>query len=185
MKKFILMAFAAIASLTVYAQATVYDWNGIDTLTVNQQVSFENAQVYVYGTSKAQFKEGNAKKIAKQQEAVDEMSQTLVDYLKKEYKNTTFQTVSDPSQVPIGGILVKACFTEMNWGSKAARFWVGAGVGNMHGKYIVQVYKDGNLSLELRNHRFHDTQFASENGAKVIKVYFKAMTKDLITALKK
>ena len=165
------------------AQQTKYDWNDIDTVTFVKQTVLDNKKVYIYATSKAAYKEGSDKKIKKQQEAVAEMADYMEDVLKKKFKNTDFETVSDPSQAPADAIVIKATITEINWGSKAARMWVGFGVGNINGKYTVELFDAGQKCFELRTHRYHDTSIASEKGEAVIKAYSKAMAKDVITCL--
>lgn len=184
-KNILMGASLVIASLTASQQAsaqTMYDWNGIDTIQVKNTTSIDNQKVYIYGTHTAGYKKDKADK--KQDAAFADISNIIANELKKEFDHTTFVTVNDPSEVPSDGILVKACLTEIDWGNAALRTMVGFGAGAISGKYTAQVSNSNGLMFEIRNHRFHQNPFASDKGAAVIKVFNRAIGRDLAVAFK-
>lgn len=183
-KSILMGAALVITSITASQKAsaqTMYDWNDIDTIQVKQTASIDNQKVYIYGTHTASPKKKADKK---QDAAFADIANVIASELKKEFSNTTFVTINDPSEAPSDGILVKACLTEIDWGNAALRTWVGFGAGAISGKYTAQVSNSNGLMFEIRNHRFHQNPFASDKGAAVIKVFNRAIGRDLAVAFK-
>ena len=185
-KSIIMGAALVIASLTASQKAsaqTMYDWNDIDTIQIKQtSATLDNQKVYVYGSHTATPKKGKADK--KQNAAFADIANVITAELQKEFKNTTFVAINDLSEAPADGILINACLTDIDWGNAALRTWVGFGAGAISGKYTAQVSNSNGLMFEIRNHRFHENPFASDKGAAIIKVFNRAIGRDLATAFK-
>jgi len=174
------LVFGSMFAQNANAQEQHKGWNDIDDITINQKVNIENAKVYVYGYSTAAPKDNKADK--KQTAAFESLASTIVDELQKKFTNTQFVVVNDVKDVPADGILVKACLSDIDWGNKALRVWVGCGAGSFKANYNVEVSNANGPVFQFNNRRFHDTTFASAKGSAVIKVYNKAIAKDLIVA---
>lgn len=174
------LVFGSMFAQNVNAQEHYNGWNYIDDITINQKVNIENAKVYVYGYSTASPKDNKADK--KQTAAFESLASTVAEALQKEFTNTHFEVVSDVKDVPADGILVKACLSDIDWGNKALRTWVGCGAGSFKANYNVEVSNANGPMFQFNNRRFHDTTFASAKGSAVIKAYNKAIAKDLAVA---
>ena len=177
---FFTMVFAVAALMSGQAE-NFSGWHGIDEVTIEQHVDAAACNMYVVAQSKAQMK--NQNQVKKQQAALDELGETVVSELRRAFPHASIQLITDAKDAPADALLIEACLEEIDWGSGALRQVVGMGAGNISGIYSAKVSNANGLVCSFRNRRFHDTTFSSAKGAAVIKVYNKALAKDVAVAL--
>jgi len=184
MKKVFLTLLMTGLSLIAGSNAlAAVGYDGIDEVNKVQSIDMDTCKVvYVYAHSSAKMK--NKNQVEKQQEALDELGKTVVEALKSAFSRTEYKLIEALNEAPTGATVIDAHLVEIDWGSGALRQWVGFGAGNIGGRYTATVTNANGRVCDFSNKRMHDTSLSSAKGAPVIKVYNKALAKDLITVLK-
>lgn len=119
-----------------------------------------------------------------QKKAFDELGNTVQDMLKSAYKNATFQVIADANDAPADAVVIEAILKDIDWGVATTADVIGGAKSEVSGSYQVIITNAQGKMLEFKNRRRHNTAMSSSKAPALIRVYNKALAKDLIVVLK-
>lgn len=185
MKKFfLLMATVFGMSFANEANAEVYkDWNGIDVVTVTQDVDVQEAKtIYLVNDNNLTYKKG--KQDPKQDAVVAQFPGKVKAAIEAEFTNAKVEIVDSEASVPADGLLVKFGMTSIDWGNAAVRQLTVPGLGGMHCTLEVAVTNPKGQVCKAVHERYQSTVISSAKGPNVVKRFSEAFTDDILTILK-
>lgn len=176
------VALDLLTILTRNEKSKIQNIKGIDYVVVSQKVNLENRKVCIAPVNMSDLKPG--KDAAEQQEAFNELGETLMEALKKGFKNTTFELIADAKNAPADALVLEAIMKDVDFGVATSKDKLLGASDRMSGSYQVNLSNSQGKLVEFKNRRFHNMSMKSSKASAVIRVYNEALADDVVTVLK-